>query len=148
MLILRGIAGAYPDPAQGGKARDWPRGALDEPPTLEYAQRRGYVGKVLDVAGWTGADSEQVQMALTALRNDETITALYGFSGGADNVKHITDTMDDRERIKLCVILGADYGLSYFDGPWELVYRSNPPRGHMYGPRALLASLPNATDLG
>jgi len=38
MLILRGIAGHY-------SGRDWPRGALDEPPALEYARRRGYAGK-------------------------------------------------------------------------------------------------------
>jgi hypothetical protein len=37
MLILRGIAGHY-------SGRDWPRGALDEPPALEYTRRRGYVG--------------------------------------------------------------------------------------------------------
>ena len=47
MLILRGIAGHF-------AGRDWPRGALDEPPALEYARRRGYVGEVLDVDGATG----------------------------------------------------------------------------------------------
>ena len=57
MLILRGIAGHY-------AGRDWPRGALDEPPALEYARRKGYVGQVLDVAGATGPQSPQTKMAL------------------------------------------------------------------------------------
>ena len=38
MLILRGIAGHF-----GGK--EYPHGALDEPAALEYAKRRGYVGR-------------------------------------------------------------------------------------------------------
>src|SRR5689334_15839999 len=135
MLILRGIAGHY-------AGRDWPRGALDEPPALEYARRRSYVGQVLDVAGWTGPNQPQTQMALAAFRRDSTVAALYGFSGGGYNVRHIINalTHEERSRLQLVVVLGAPKNPSHlYKGPWELVYRLDPPGGHMAGPRALLA---------
>src|SRR5262245_24941187 len=134
MLILRGIAGHY-------SGRDWPRGALDEPPALEYARRRGYVGKVLDVAGATGPDKPQTLLALGEFRRDDTVAALYGFSGGGYNVRHIIKALQpaERARLKLVVVLGAPKNPpSLYDGPWELVYRKDPPGGHMDGPRALL----------
>jgi hypothetical protein len=138
MLILRGIAGHY-----GG--RDWPRGALDEPPALEYAKRRGYDGQVLDVAGATGANSPQTKMALAAFHRDDSVTALYGFSGGGYNVLHVIHALShhDRSRIKLLVVLGATPRNSRhnYKGPWELIYRGDPSGGHMAGPRALLATL-------
>ena len=137
MLILRGIAGHY-------AGRDWPRGALDEPSALEYARRKGYVGQVLDVAGATGPKSPQTLMALAEFRRDETVTALYGFSGGGYNVLHIIKALNntERARIQLVVVLGAPKNPSnLYKGPWELVYRVDPPGGHMDGPRALLASL-------
>ena len=138
MLILRGIAGHYAH-------RDWPRGALDEPPALEYAKRRDYQGRVLDVAGATGAHSPQTQMALAEFRSDESVAALYGFSGGGYNVLHIIHalTAAERERLRLVVVLGAPKNPEHlYKGPWELVYRHDPPGGHMAGPRALLESLP------
>ncbi len=138
MLILRGIAGHY-------AGRDWPRGALDEPPALEYARRKGYVGQVLDVAGATGPNSEQTLMALAEFHRDETVAALYGFSGGGYNVRHIIKALphDELSRLQLVVVLGAPNNPSnLYKGPWELVYRTDPPGGHMDGPRALLASLP------
>ncbi|MGQ0541139.1 MAG: hypothetical protein ACT4O9_04715 [Blastocatellia bacterium] len=138
MLILRGIAGRY-------SGRNWPRGALDEPPALEYASRRGYVGQVLDVAGATGANSPQTQMALAEFHRDETVAALYGFSGGGYNVFHIIKALPHAElsRLKLVVVLGAPKAPAHlYKGPWELVYRIDPPGGHMDGPRSLLATLP------
>lgn len=136
MLILRGIAGRY-------SGRDWPRGALDEPSALEYARRRGYVGQVLDVAGATGKNKPQTVMALAEFRRDETVTALYGFSGGGYNVWHIIDALSkaERARLRLVVVLGAPKNPSHmYKGPWELVYRTDPPEGHMAGPRVLLGS--------
>src|SRR5262245_1100257 len=115
MLILRGIAGHY-------SGRDWPRGALDEPPALEYARRRGYVGQVLDVAGATGKKSEQTLMALAEFRRDETVAALYGFSGGGYNVWHIIKALSEPERVrlKLVVVLGAPKNPSHmYRGTWE-----------------------------
>jgi hypothetical protein len=144
MLILRGIAGHY-------AGRDWPRGALDEPPALEYARRRGYVGQVLDVAGATGADAPQTRMALAEFRRDETVAALYGFSGGGYNVRHIINALTpaERGRLKLVVVLGAPKNPSdLYKGPWELVYRTDPPGGHMDGPRALLATLDAGSTVG
>ena len=138
MLILRGIAGHY-------AGRDWPRGALDEPPALEYASRRGYVGQVLDVAGKTGEKSPQTLMALAEFNRDETVAAFYGFSGGGYNILHILKALptDKRSRIELLVVLGSEPGNSRnnYKGPWELIYRGDPPGGHMDGPRALLATL-------
>jgi hypothetical protein len=137
MLILRGIAGHY-------SGRDWPRGALDEPPALEYASRRGYIGQVLDVAGATGKHSAQTKMALAQFHRDPSVAALYGFSGGGYNVYHIIKALphDELSRLKLIVVLGAPKApANLYKGPWELVYRTDPPGGHMDGPRALLASL-------
>ena len=138
MLILRGIPGRY-------AGRDWPRGALDEPPALEYARRKGYVGQVLDVAGTTGPNSPQTKMALAEFRRDPAVTALYGFSGGGYNVLHIINALTpaERARLRLVVVLGAAPRNSpnNYKGPWELVYRDNPPGGHMDGPRALLETL-------
>jgi len=137
MLILRGIAGHY-------AGKDWPRGALDEPPALEYAKRRGYDGQVLDVAGATGANSAQTLMALAEFHRDDSVAALYGFSGGGYNVLHVIKAIPHNEhsRLKLIVVLGApNNSEDLYKGPWELVYRKDPPGGHMDGPRALLASL-------
>ncbi len=138
MLILRGIAGHY-------SGRNWPRGALDEPPALEYARRKGYVGKVLDVAGTTGKNSAQTKMALLEFHRDKTVAALYGFSGGGYNIYHIISALPHVElsRIRLVVVLGAPKAKAdLYQGPWDLVYRTDPPGGHMDGPRALLATLP------
>ncbi len=141
MLILRGRPGNY-------DGKDWPRGALYEAPALEYARRKGYVGKVLDVAGEASANSQQTRMALAEFRRDLTVTALYGFSAGGYNVLHIIDalTPDERTRLKLVVVLGAAPGNSakHYKGPrdhWGLVWRDNPKAGHIAGPRALLEEL-------
>ena len=135
MLILRGIAGHY-------DGRDWPRGALYEAPALEYAQRLGYEGKVLDVEGTSGPNSRQTLMALAEFRRDETISALYGFSGGGYNVRHVIRALspDEQKRLGLIVVLGAPKNKpDEYRGPWVVVYRLDPPGGHMDGPRALLA---------
>ena len=137
MLILRGIAGHF-------AGRDWPRGALDEPSALEYARRKGYVGQVLDVAGATGTNSPQTQMALAEFHRDPTITALYGFSGGGYNVRHIIHALApaERTRLELVVVLGAPKNPpSLYKGHWKLVYRLDPPGGHMDGPRKLLETM-------
>jgi len=135
MLILRGKAGFY-------DGKNWPRGALYEQPALDYASRRGYEGQVLDIAGVAYTGSPQHRMALAEYRRDRTITALYGFSAGGYNVRHIIDDMtkDERDRFAMAVVLGAPGNSpSLYKGPWELVYRLDPATGHMDGPRALLA---------
>jgi hypothetical protein len=137
MLILRGIAGHY-------DGRDWPRGALHEGPALEYAKRRGYDGQVLDIAGSAYKGSPQHKLALKEYRRDQTVGGLYGFSGGGYNIYHIIRdlTKDERARLQLVVVLGAPKTpASDYKGPWDLVYRIDPPGGHMDGPRALLESL-------
>ena len=139
MLIMRGVAGVY-------DGRHWPRGAMHEGPALEYAKRRGYDGKVLDISGEAQAGSPQSKLALKEYRRDSTITALYGFSGGGYNIYHVIHGMkkDEKDRLQLVIVLGAPkMKASAVQGSWELVYRVDPPGGHMDGPRALLAELDN-----
>jgi hypothetical protein len=139
MLILRGTTGHF-------DGRDWPRGALREAPALEYAKRRHYDGQVLDIAGKAYTGSPQHQLALKTYRGDKNIGALYGFSGGGYNVRHVIDDLDkaERSRLELVVVRGAPLNdASLYEGPWDLVYRRDPPPPleHMDGPAALLAEL-------
>ena len=136
MLILRGTIGHF-------DGHDWPRGALREAPALEYATRRGYDGRVLDIAGLAYKGSPQHKLALEEYRADVTIGALYGFSAGGYNTFHVINdlTTAERGRLQLVVVLGApERSAASFKGPWELVYRRDPPSGHMNGPDALLAA--------
>jgi hypothetical protein len=84
-------------------------------------------------------------VCLEAIRDDDDIAALYGFSGGGYNIRHVLAALsaERRRRIKLIVVLGAPKNppALYRGGPWELVYRRDPPAGHMAGPKALLAEL-------
>jgi hypothetical protein len=142
MLILRGISGTFPDPATGA-VRKWDHGALDEPPARAYAQLRGYEGQVLQVSGETGLGSPQTKATLAAFRGDPSVAALYGFSGGGYNVRWVIHSLtpEERKRLRLVVVLGAPKNdPSLYRGMWELVYRLDPPKGHMAGPRALLDS--------
>lgn len=147
MLILRGITNLKYWPK-------YPHGALDEPPALEYASKRGYTGRVLDVSGETGDSSPQTRRALQEFIHDSTITALYGFSGGGYNTYHTLNRLpvDQRDRLELVVVLGVDpkklsasaLNANRFNAHWELVYRKDPPPPltHIDGPRVLLAELP------
>jgi pimeloyl-ACP methyl ester carboxylesterase len=133
MLILRGIANS-----------ENPRGQLDDPSALQYAQRLGFRGEVLDVAGNTGADSPQVMLALERIRRDETVTALYGFSGGGYNARLIWQQLAaaERERIRKVIVLGSpEVAKADFPGTSDILIKADPPEGHMAGPKALLESL-------
>jgi hypothetical protein len=136
MLILRGISGHY-------DGRNYPRGALDEESAKGYAELRGYEPVVLDVSGEAYANSPQVKRALEYIASHDDVTALYGFSGGGYNVRHILDDLPPKAKakIELVVVLGAlsSLGEQRYRGPWGLVYRNDPPQGHMAGPRVLLA---------
>lgn len=137
MLILRGIAGTF-----GGK--NYPRGALDEESATAYARLRGYEPRVLDVSGEAAVGSKQHKIALAEVLSDRDIEAIYGFSGGAYNLAHVLNdlTPDEKEQLNLVIALGAPGNpASCYQGPWETVYRTDPPSGHMDGPRVLLAEL-------
>jgi hypothetical protein len=129
MLILRGIAG-----------ENAPQGQLDDEAALEYARRLGYAGDVLDVASDTGP---QVRMALERIRNDKSVTALYGFSGGGYNAQTIWAQLNaqERERIKNIVIVGSP-GVTKqsFPGSKDVTVQEDPPEGHLAGPKILLRS--------
>jgi len=133
MLILRGIANER-----------FPRGQLDDRAALEYARRVGYRGEVLDVAGNTGANSEQVSLALARIRDDKQIAAIYGFSGGGYNVRAIWTQLTDeeKERIRKVVIIGSPgVGEADFPDVQEVIIKKDPPAGHLAGPKALLDEL-------
>lgn len=127
MLILRGIA-----------ADNAPKGQLDDEAAKQYAQRMGYAGKILDVAGATG---EQINLTLDEVRNHRNVRALYGFSGGGFALVNVWNLMtpEERGRISKLVVIGAP-GVTEasFPGAAEVVIQPDPPEGHMEGPRALL----------
>ena len=133
MLILRGIANS-----------EHPRGQLDDPSALEYAQRLGFRGEVLDVAGNTGSDSPQVTLALERIRRDQTVTAIYGFSGVGYNARQIWKKLAaaERERIRKVIVIGSpDVDKADFPGTSDVLIKADPPQGHLAGPKALLESL-------
>jgi len=133
MLILRGIANS-----------ENPRGQLDDPSALQYAQRLRFRGEVLDVAGNTGTDSPQVMMALERIRRDETVAAIYGFSGGGYNARLIWKHLHaaERERIRMVIVIGSpQVAEADFPGHFDVLIKGDPPEGHMAGPKVLLESL-------
>jgi hypothetical protein len=133
MLILRGVADS-----------DNPRGQLDDWSALEYARRAGFRGEVLEVAGNTSGDSAQVRMAVERIRHDETITAIYGFSGGGYNARLIWQELSaaERDRIRKVVVIGSPgVDNTHFVGSYDVIVKPDPPEGHMAGPKALLESL-------
>lgn len=128
MLILRGV-----------------QNLLHEKPAKDYAARRGYEGVVLDVSGEAYARSPQHRATLAAIEADPAITALYGFSGGAYNLRHVLKdlTIAQRDRIGLVVVIGAPKNARelyerHAANPWELVYHGDPGKDHMDGPDWLL----------
>jgi hypothetical protein len=168
MLILRGTRGLLPD--EQGNNHNYTKGALHEQAAIEYARRKGYDGSVLDISGDHGggatrATSPQTLMAVKTFRDDASVVAFYGFSGGGYNVYWILQALKDQEecikRIELLVVLGAperkesDLRKSkYKGGRWDLVYKTNPlssapfvPKGvkdaHMFGPEWLLTETPD-----
>lgn len=143
MLILRGNPGAY----LWKGVSNWPDGALDEEAAIAYAELRGYSALVLKVPGFTPNDrrddGRQRKMALDEIKRDTSVAALYGFSAGGYNIKHILDKMtkEQKGRLKLVVVLGAPkLSRSAVSGGWELQYRVDPPQGHMAGPEVFLHS--------
>jgi hypothetical protein len=133
MLILRGIANSQN-----------PRGQLDDESALEYARRLGFRGEVLDIAGNTGPDNPQINMALDRIRRDETVTAIYGFSGGGYNARLIWKELAvaERERMRKVIVIGSP-GVTKADFPEnsDVLIKDDPPEGHMAGPKVLLESL-------
>jgi hypothetical protein len=96
------------------------------------------------VAGNTGADSPQVMLALERLRRDETVTAIYGFSGGGYNARMIWKELNaaQRERIRTVIVIGSPgVGKIDFPGNSDVLIKGDPPEGHMAGPKVLLESL-------
>lgn len=157
MLILRGNAsakGTFPD--EKGNKIAWPIGALHVRAATDYARTKGYFGVVIDIQGYPQYEqSPQAREVYKRLKADESIAALYGFSGGGYNVRHILkflakDSPAVLSRFDLIVVIGspnpmgkAAYAPSVYnaiarkatarrkvkdweDACWEVVYRENP----------------------
>jgi hypothetical protein len=164
MLILRGNSGRFPD--ENGDPKNYAKGALHEAAALQYAQRVGFTGEVLDISGDRGGSSRsrspQTISALETFQRRDDITAFYGFSGGGYNVYWILQAASEAERQRLTwiAVLGAPetpkakYEASaYGGGSWTLVYQVDPPPSfapkgkglkdaHMFGPEWLLSKTP------
>jgi hypothetical protein len=171
MLILRGNRGRQYD--EQGKKRFYDMGALHEKAALEYARRMGYKGIVLNVSGSPDKNGRrehclQTERAITRIHKDTSIKALYGFSGGGYNVRHILGRLgpEDRNRLERVVVLGVEENVTpqaQFEAEtfkdknanWTLVYRNDPkPEApavlpsakddpHMFGPEQLLWETPD-----
>ena len=138
MLILRGVANA-----------ENPNGQLDDQSALEYARLVGFRGEVLDFAGDTDGDSAQVRLGLDRIRRDNTVSAIYAFSGGGYNARLIWQQLNqaERDRIRKVVVIGSPgVNNNNFAGAAEVIIRPDPPEGHMAGPKALLESLSSETE--
>ena len=132
MLILRGIAADYA-----------PRGQLDDESAVAYAELLGFDAEVLDVAADIPAGKSQVQMALDRIRDDDHVTAIYGFSGGGYNAQTIWARLkpEERGRIRTIVVVGSPgVSPSAFPQAKEVIVQHDPPEGHMAGPKKLLES--------
>jgi len=168
ILILRGNSGSYVD--EEGNPHNYRKGALHEGPAMELATRLHLTPKVLDEKGdakppapdapvgsdgkqrGTRDDSPQTIKALRMFRDDKSITAFYGFSGGGYNLWWILKQMTpaERARIDWVVVVGVDtdkpasaYDKAKFPGAdWGLIYRPNHPKTHRYEPAALMLDLP------
>ena len=80
-------------------------------------------------------------MALDRIRDDPSIAAIYGFSGGGYNARHVWAglTAAQRERIRRVIVVGSPgVAASDFPGMPYVVIKPDPREGHMAGPKALL----------
>ncbi len=119
MLILRGI-----------------KNLLHETPALAYAKKMGYVGEVLQASGENGPNSDQANKAIARIQKDD-VTALYGFSGGGYNCRHIWNRLNAAHKAKIqrIVVLGSPgVQYNYFKGCPEIIIFNNDQVAHMDQP--------------
>ncbi len=140
MVILPGNADPSGDkkyPDEKGVPAKWPDGALHETFAREYARRLGCDAIVVHKSGWPQTEhSPQTEAAMDLFKANNDIAALYGFSGGGYNVKHILARLarerpEDLQGIHLVVVLGSPnsqhdgsiYEASKYDADAEKTYR-------------------------
>jgi hypothetical protein len=157
MLIMRGNAagpGVYED--ENGKTPAWPKGALHDGAAIEYARLLDFNPKVLDVTGSSNHGnrdtSEGTVCALECFRNNTSIVAFYGFSGGGYNLYHILTKMteDERRRVDWVAVVGVDPDAppsiyerrNFKGGRWTLDYMANSGN-HMFLPEKFLKRAEN-----
>jgi hypothetical protein len=109
------------------------RARIREPPRLCRASAR--------CGRRDGAKSPQTVMALAEFRRDETVAALYGFSGGGYNVRHIITALGhpERARLELVVVLGAPKNPSHLYKGTLGIDLSNGSAGRPHGRPARIA---------
>jgi hypothetical protein len=121
---------------------------------------------VLPVPGQPQSEtSPQATAALKRFKDDQTVAAFYGFSGGGYNMRYILDylvshDLESLRRIELIVVLGAPkqpksaYEAAKYNGiakrkvhpakwepvKWDVIYKTNPPKS------ALPPYMPKDTD--
>ena len=96
------------------------------------------------MAGKARANSPQVIMALDRIRSDETVTAIYGFSGGGYSARLIWKELSaaERARIRKVIVIGSpQITEADFSGSSDVLILADPPEGHMAGPNILLELL-------
>lgn len=124
MMILKGI-----------------RSLLDVDSAKAYALIMGYEPLVMEESGENYANNPQFKAAIAAIKNDEQITAIYGFSGGGYNARKIWRalTNEEKDRIKRIDVLGSP-GVTEEDFKGAVIINivPNSPKGHMDTPRWLL----------
>jgi hypothetical protein len=85
-----------------------------------------------------------VNLALSRIRTDTKVTALYGFSGGGYNARTIWRQLkaSERSQMRKVIIIGSPgVSKSDFTGSSNVLIKADPPAGHMAGPKVLLDSL-------
>ena len=151
MVILPGNAdptGVKQYPDEKGVPARWPDGALHETFAREYARRLGCDAIVVHKSGWPQNEtSPQTEAVMDLFRANSDIAALYGFSGGGYNVKHILARLarewpEDFQGIHLVVVLGSPNSLhngsiyepSNYDADAEKACRKISRQGSQTGP--------------
>jgi hypothetical protein len=90
-------------------------------------------------------------MALDRIRGNETVAAIYGFSGGGYNARTIWEelTAAERQRIRKVVVIGSPrVAKADFAGASNVLIKPDPPEGQMAGPKSLLESFGSNLSAG
>lgn len=99
-----------------------------------YAEKRGYQFEAIPVSG--DYTTKQRQQTVERIKKGD-VSALYGFSAGGYNIKHIMSLLSPelKAKIKDITILGSPGERPIKDISTH-IYR-DPPQGHMQGPKML-----------
>jgi len=137
MLILRGIAGTMPDVI--GRAERWTNRLRSNTRAAKAMSGKCWM--------WRARPARTVRKLKWPWQSFIAIRPLphsMDFRAVATTCCTLSRYWRpvERARLRLVVVLGAPKNPpNLYKGSWDLVYRTDPPGGHMDGPRALLATL-------